>query len=657
MKKLGSLFSFTIFLTAVLFPASAQVIFTKPLSNRIANYTIHAVLDTETKKIDGTLTLTWKNTSKDTISDLFFHAYMNAFKNSATTFMRESGGQLRGDFIDTSDKNAWGWLNILKITDDAGTDYTSAYKYVSPDDGNEHDQSVFRVPLSKRILPNEVIKIHIDFETKLPKIFARTGYEDNYFMIAQWFPKIGVYEQGRGWNCHQFHAHSEFYADFGVYDVELTLPKVYIVGASGGLQSEKIIDDSLKIQTWRAEDVIDFAWTASQYYIEKSYKRKDVTVRILLQPEHLAYDKRHSDALEAAMSYFEKYLGEYPYKHITVIDPPVAASGAGGMEYPTLITAGTYGFLPKGVRTTELVVIHEYGHQYFMGLLASNEFEEAWLDEGINSYFESRIMDETYGIGSVFNVAGFTLDDWEMQRLGYTRSPHIESAQSYRKAWEYPAGGYSEMSYQKPATFLTTYERMVGRNVMDEIMKTYYERFKFEHPKTSDFLKVVKEITQKYHGDSIDSDKFFRQTLYQTSVCDYFVKNISSEKIGADKGWFSENHADEYKIEYGETEYKSFVTVVRKGDLAIPTELLVTFSDGATKRIVWNGDDKFKTFSIEYKHPIISAQLDPRQINLMDTNLNNNSYSTQANHSGIWKIVLKIMFFLQNLMQSIAFFA
>ncbi len=635
----------------------AQVIFTKPQSNRIANYNIKASLDTQNKLVKASMTMVWKNTTNDTVSDLQFHAYMNAFKNTASTFMTESGGQLRGDYMDVSDETAWGWLKIQSIKTASGDEIVSQMSYIQPDDKNTFDQTVFQIPLKKGIAPNESIELNFKFETKLPKIFARTGYVDDFYMVAQWFPKIGVYEQDKGWNCHQFHAHSEFFADFGIYDVELTFPKDYIIGATGGLQSEKILDDSLKVQTWRAEDVIDFAWTASQKFIEKSYIRNELNVRILLQPEHLKYDKRHSEALDFALEYFEKHVGAYPYKHITVVDPPVAASGAGGMEYPTLITAGTFGFLPEGIRTTEIVVVHEFGHQYFMGLLASNEFEEAWLDEGLNTYMETRIMDNYYKKDGFANIAGFDIQDIEYQRIGYARSSHISSAETFRKSWEYPAGGYGAMNYNKPATFLTTYERIVGQDVMDEILKTYFERFKFKHPKTTDFLSVVKEITKKHHGSKIDVEAFFQQVLFGAQVCDYQVSSIKSSKLGGNIGWFDTEHTSEYKISYGEDAYRSTVTIVRNGDMVLPTDLKITYANGDTETVAWNGAEKYKTFIFDHKYKVIRAELDPETKNLMDTNLNNNSFTTQKETTGLWKVVFKIMFFLQNLIQSIAFLA
>ncbi len=265
-----------------------------------------------------------------------------------------------------------------------GENLTGKIKFIQPDNDNKKDQTVVRVPLSDSILPGETITIDIKFKSKLPKIFARTGFAENYFFAGQWFPKIGVYEHAGmrhakkgGWNCHQFHANSEFYADYGVYNVNITVPKDYVVGAVGQLLDEKI-QGTEKTFRFKADDVIDFSWTASQRFIEYKDKWGDVDIRLLIQPEHKDLAERHFESAKIALDYFTAHLGPYPYPNLTIIDPPLSGAGSGGMEYPTLITAGSVAWLPNGIRAIEMVTIHEFGHQYFMGILATNEFEEAW---------------------------------------------------------------------------------------------------------------------------------------------------------------------------------------------------------------------------------------------------------------------------------------
>ncbi|WP_405518266.1 hypothetical protein [Spirosoma sp. KNUC1025] len=273
------------FLVIAVYPTQAQTvkpIFPQPLSPRLANYQIDVTLDPVTKKLNGRETLTWRNPSNDVIRELQFHLYLNAFRNENTTFMRESGGQLRGTQLDrNADENPYGSIDIVSMKTRAGE--ALAYEFFQPDQPvNRNDRTVIRVPLTKPVGPGETLVLDISFRAKLPKIFARTGFSKDFFLVGQWFPKIGVYEpagtryasQGQ-WNCHQFHAHSEFYADHGVYDVNITTPKDFWVSATGLFQSEKLHPNGTKTILYHAEEVVDFAWTASPHFkvVNNSWKR------------------------------------------------------------------------------------------------------------------------------------------------------------------------------------------------------------------------------------------------------------------------------------------------------------------------------------------------------------------------------------------------
>ena len=211
------------------------------LSEHIVAYRIRAELDAARKTVTGHQTLTWRNNSPDTVRELRFHLYLNAFQNEKSSFMRESGGELRGD---QASKDDWGYIEVQHMQIAGGADLTHSIRFIHPDDDNADDQTVAAVALPQPVDPGQSITLDIDFLSKLPKVFARTGYRNDFFMVGQWFPKIGVYEKAGdryatsgAWNCHQFHADTEFYADYGVYDVTLTVPSNYIVGATGVQQS------------------------------------------------------------------------------------------------------------------------------------------------------------------------------------------------------------------------------------------------------------------------------------------------------------------------------------------------------------------------------------------------------------------------------------
>ena len=332
----------------------------------IVRYRIQARLEADKKAIDGHETLTWFNDSPDAVRELQFHFYLNAFQNEKSTFMRESGGQLRGDKIP---KEGWGYVEIRKMQVEGGPDLTGAIRFIHPDDDNADDQTVASVALAQPVNPGKSITLQIDFLSKLPKVFARTGYHNDFYFAGQWFPKIGVYEKAGdryakqgGWNCHQFHAYSEFYADYGEFDVSVTVPSNYVVGATGVEQSRG--EDAQKHETtyrFAQNNVHDFAWTASPRFLrverqfdparevsaaelsataklvaksEDEVKLKPVRMILLIQPEHREQIDRHFRALANGLKWFGLWYGAYPYETITVVDPPFGAGGAGGMEYP-----------------------------------------------------------------------------------------------------------------------------------------------------------------------------------------------------------------------------------------------------------------------------------------------------------------------------------
>ncbi len=653
-------------LTPVLYLLSTLFSFSTQLSPRITDYKIKAVLNSDTKIIDGNMLLTWRNPSNDMVSTLQFHLYLNAFKITESTFIKESGGQLRGNKVDDSDSISWGRIDILRMENEQGNDLAPKISFIHPDDDNVNDRTVISVPLDKPVMPGETIKLNIEFRSKLPKIFARTGFSDDYFLVAQWFPKLGVYEPAgmryaeKGqWNCHQFHGHSEFYANFSNYEVDITVPEQFIVGAVGSLANKTNNPDGTVTHKYIANDVVDFAWTASPLFNVVEDNWNDVKIMVYLQPEHTYLANRHVISVKAALSYFDEHLGKYPYSTITIVDPPIKGSGSGGMEYPTFITAGSLWGLPEEVRMIEMVTIHEFGHNYFMGILASNEFEEAWLDEGLNTYYEGRIMDFTYGEKTSFiGFEKFHFGDREMQRFGYTGMKNPKIAEVYRYAWEYPHGGYGSLSYNKTATWLMTLEGLVGIEIMDEILQTYYERWKFKHPCANDFIAIANEIVNKRLGDKYGENMnwFFDQVLYGSDVCDYKLAQISNRRMKSPKGIL-----DDIIIETDTTSekdiYESKIVIHRLGEVIMPVEVLIHFDNGDEVLETWNGKSRTKEFSFERPERIEWAQIDPEEKIKIDINMMNNGKTVKPETKVAWKYMVNFLFYLQNILQTLVFFA
>ena len=200
----------------------------------------------------------------------------------------------------------FGGIDLSRVILNGTIDLIGKIEFLQPDDGNVHDSTVIRILLPTPVQPGKTITLDIDFQTRLPRIIARTGFNHDYFLLGQWFPKIGVWQDGQ-WNCHQFHINSEFFADFGVYQVNLTLPNEYVVGATGILLDEQL-KDTLKTLSFRAEDVHDFAITAWPNFWREERMINGVNVVLLYAPEHAGNIERYFSTISRTMNYLENWL-------------------------------------------------------------------------------------------------------------------------------------------------------------------------------------------------------------------------------------------------------------------------------------------------------------------------------------------------------------
>ncbi|RLE22206.1 MAG: hypothetical protein DRJ65_14405, partial [Acidobacteria bacterium] len=235
------------------------------------DYEIDVELDPRTHRLQGSEKIRWTNTGGAPTSELWFHLYLNAFSGNRTTFMRGmGGGTLRGGH---EVERQWGWIQLLALRLEDGTDLLPSMTFERPDDGNPDDFTVARVVLEGPVEPGASVTVELIFEAQLPRVIARTGWAGGFHLMGQWFPKLGVYEAagygGRneaGWNCHQFHPSTEFYSDFGRYRVQLTVPEDFVIGATGIQVEEKEVTqgtDRKRMLTFTADRVHDFAWCAA----------------------------------------------------------------------------------------------------------------------------------------------------------------------------------------------------------------------------------------------------------------------------------------------------------------------------------------------------------------------------------------------------------
>jgi hypothetical protein len=582
--------------------------FAKPLSPRIANYKISAALDWPNKVLDGQAAITWRNAGTAPTAEFPLHLYLNAFKGPQSLFVKESGGQLRGDkLLRQEDPGSWGYCRLKSVKLDGAALQGHAGE----------DETVYWVKLPRAVKPGESITVEVEWQSRFPRVFARSGWaggrtpQDSWFLMGgQWFPKVGVY-QGDRWTCHAYHANTEFFSDFGTYDVELSLPNALLLAHSGtqvNFQNQgDITKDPKRPQNviWKlhAEDLHDFAWAVmpARSWSYKMIPYRGTQVFYFYQPERRANLKRQQVATEAALRLSAEWYFKYPYPVLTVVDVPEGAGGADGMEYPTLITAGNVRFDPFKMRIEpEVVTVHEFGHQYFYGMLASNEPEEAWLDEGLNSWFTHKAMERTYH--ALFASRRFQIETDFTELAGYWDNPSIDplTRAGYRTR---DIGSYFRIAYAKPTLVLNQLEALLGRQTMEEVMRAFAAEFKFRHPTAKDFRAVAERVSGR------DLSAFWRDFVEGTEVLDYRIHKVESRQVQAG-GWMDAGaemkFAAPQQVAPGR---RGRIVLERRGGLALPVTLWVRLEDRSEQRILWDGRERWAAY--EFDSPVAAALLDP----------------------------------------------
>ena len=603
-------------------------------SLKIANYDIEVHLDHKGKSASCIQKLNWKNTSPDTLRELRFYMYMNAFKDLKSTYLKNTRKMFGQDLNNRTEKE-WGYIEVTQAVDRNGNDLVQNQEYIQPNDGNALDETVLSIPLEMPLLPGEVIELDMNFDVKLPRTIVRSGYGPrDFFLFVHWFPQVCVYEPkvdgNWGWNSHQFMPGTEFFSDFGDYNVEIYASDHLVIGGSGCKTfSGKVLGTiGEQLVRFQAYDLIDFGWVAYPEYETYTSTYGDTDIEILMVPEHCAFADRYLKAIEQSLEYLEKHVGKYPYPKITVVDPPTHTLNSGFMEYPMMITGATAYGIPRSVRSVESLVIHEFTHMYFMASLASNEKEEAWLDEGFVTYFEDRILDHYYGNqSSLFDVLGARSGNAQQSRNEYVSMENPNLGKIARPGWEFD-GGFKPLIYAKTATAFKTMERIIGIDIMDEIIKTYFERHKFTHPKEADLRKIIKEVLEK-NTSNFESDKYLDQVLHATSSVNFKMVDINNST--------------------------KTIEAIREGNFEIGTEVLIMFKDGSSKTVNWKGSEKYFKHTFSSSKEVISAHIDPEQKIYLDLNLNNNSITLDSNKKPLYKYAAKLGHWLQAVSQWTSF--
>ncbi|HEX9792997.1 MAG TPA: M1 family metallopeptidase [Planctomycetota bacterium] len=400
-------------------PAAAPLPDRMPASSRgTVGYAIRATLDADGHTIHGSETVRWRNDTSAPTAELWWHVYNNAWSSRGSVWLQES--RLFGE---ERLPRQWGGTEISGVRGAGGGDLPWEWVVQA---GAPEDRTVMRVDLPAAVPPGGEVTVVIDFVADLPPAFRRSGYgSDGYVHAVQWFPKLGVFEEDAGaavWNCPPYHFLTEFYADYGDWQVELTVPEAYRgkLAASGSVQGEPAAaGEGLVTYRFEARDLHDFAWTGDPDFVVvrrrfraaewrdeaeearvsaalgrpvEDLRPAETEIILYLQPEHREYEERYIEATAKALYYFGLWYGSYPYETISVIDPAHDARRTGGMEYPRLFTGGVGKGSAARSLSPEGVTVHEFGHQFWYGLVGNDEFQHAWLDEGFNTFSTNRVL-------------------------------------------------------------------------------------------------------------------------------------------------------------------------------------------------------------------------------------------------------------------------
>ena len=562
-------------------PAAAQV---GPPQDDVASYQLEARLDPAAKQVHGRGRIDYRNPSPDRLDTLWLHLYLNAFQAPDTLWMREAGGVHRQSGYDPAHP---GWIRLeqLKLAD-GGAALTA-----EPADA---DATIARVALPAPLGPGERLSLEVEWTAQLPRVFARTGFAGDFFMVGQWYPKLAVYDRGR-WDSEPWHANAEFFADFGNYELTLHLPSGYRTGASG-VRLEQIDQvDGTQTVRYRAERVTDVAWTAWPDFVvvEREVVAAGVPVQLelMLPPEQVDFAERQLAASRAALDAFGRWYGPYPWPKLTLVVPPGGAEGAGGMEYPMLVASERQPRLllglEAGLHLLEIVTIHEIAHQWFPLQVQTDEAREPWLDEGFADYLTIRLLRRLYPPGRTALDLPFARLDYGRAWRGVFLSGPVREPLA-QPAWALDPDDYGSVMYAKGSLALLSLEGALGDERFTTALGAYAERWRWRHPTTADLQSGLEESTGQPLG------WFFESVVRGSEVVGYRVAEL--DRPGA--------------------------VVERVGEAAFPVEVRLLFDDGASRLERWSDDAQRLALAGDGR-AVAGVEIDPRhrlalQLNRLD---------------------------------------
>jgi len=519
------------------------------------NYEIEVTLNDKTHELDGFITITYTNNSPNSINKIPFLLYPNAYASDNTAFAKQ---QLENNDVDFyfSNEAMRGGINNFSFTVNG-----KAATFALDD---EHIDIGY-LTLNNSLNNGETIKIQTPFKVKIPNNFSRLGRDRESYQITQWFPKPAVYDND-GWHAYPYLTQGEFYYEYGNFDVKITLPKNYVVAATGDLQTASEIDflnqkvketqkitnfderaigfnsnlfpassNEMKTVHFIQNDVHDFAWFADKRFhvlngeVHLNDGRTVNTYAYFLDKEINLW-KDAVKYINQSVEFYSEKVGNYPYNVCSAVQGALIAGG--GMEYPTITIIGGIG----SAQTLDRIIAHEVGHNWFQGIIGSNERVHPWMDEGINSYYETRYMNfhwpdlgllesrTTVDRAKLLGLDGFKSS--YQNELGYLVKcrMHTDQACSLHSA-EYTNANYGLIVYAKAALAFKYLESYLGTKVFDKIMQQYFANYTYKHPQPEDLKALFDANTKK------DLNWFWQDVLGSSKQLDYAIKSINDNKV------------------------------------------------------------------------------------------------------------------------------
>ena len=522
----------------------------KPYFQQKVAYEIHVKLDDVGHYLRGKETILYTNNSPDTLDAVAMHLWPNAYSSEQSAFGKQKleDGSLR---FRNSKPEERGGIDSLAFTVDGAAVTYGYWK-------NEVDVAVLK--LVKPIPPGATVKIETPFRVKIPTSFSRLGHIDQQYQLCQWYPKPAVYDR-EGWHPMPYLDQGEFYSEFGSYDVHITVPKNYVVGATGDLpkndpewawikareaKSRELLekplgeaffpaefpDTEMKTLHFHQENVHDFAWFCdkSYYILADTFKMPQSGREVRCVAMFTALDrdlwKEAPRYVGQALYYYSLWNGDYPYNHATAVDG--ALSAGAGMEYPNITVLGAGG----SARSLETVTMHEVGHNWYYGMLGSNEREYPWMDEGLNTYFEGKYWKVVHGDSmdmippAMQQALGINFTHTFMAQASYEFAAGQGTDQPIQlHAADYSSLNYGIIAYMKSGLAFNYLEAYLGEEVTDRCFHAYFEKWKFKHPGPDDIQAVFEEVSGK------DLDWFFNVYLLGVHKLDFRIQNIKGDAI------------------------------------------------------------------------------------------------------------------------------